>query len=297
MRILITGGTGFIGRALCASLLAEGHQLTVLSRTPDRVSTLISPAVTAWSSLDAWQDDTFEAVINLAGLPIIDAAWTAERKQALWDSRVTLTRQLVGKIQSAAEPPSVLLSGSAIGYYGDCGDRIVDETAPVGHDYGAELCAAWEQAALEAVSETTRVCLLRTGLVLHPSGGMLGRMLLPYRLGLGGAIGSGQQWMSWIHRDDHIAILLKLLHTPSANGVYNLTAPTPVINREFSHQLAQALHRPDVLNTPAWLLRPLLGERAELLLTGQKVVPERIQALGYVFQYPELTDAFKTLQT
>ncbi len=294
MRILVTGGTGFIGRPLCARLLAEGHQLTVLSRHPAGVASLIAPAVTAWDSLDQWQaEDTFDAVINLAGLPIIDAAWTAARKQALWDSRVTLTRQLVAKIRNAVQPPAVFLSGSAIGYYGDCGDRAVDEADPAGQDYGATLCNAWEQAALEASSENTRVCLLRTGLVLHPSGGMLGRMSLPYRLGLGGAIGSGEQWMSWIHRDDHIAIMLRLLHTSTAAGIYNLTAPTPVNNRTFSHELARSFNRPDILTTPAWLLRLILGERAELLLTGQKVLPKRILELGYTFEYPELEAALR----
>ncbi len=292
MRILITGGTGFIGQALCTRLMAQGHELTVLSRHPETVALRLSPQVTAWASLDQWSADIpFAAVINLAGLPIIDAPWTTARKQALRDSRVGLTEQLVTRIRAAQQPPGLLLSGSAIGYYGDSGDTAVREDSPVGQDFGATLCADWEQAALAAENAGTRVCLLRTGLVLHPSGGMLGRMLWPFRLGLGGPIGQGSQWMSWIHRDDQVGIIEHLLNSPTARGIYNLTAPVPVTNTEFTRTLARSLHRPAVFRVPALLLKWILGERAGLLLGGQKVLPERIMEQGYTFIHPKLEQA------
>lgn len=292
MRILITGGTGFIGRALSSRLLAEGHQLTVLSRHPGTVATRLGAEVTAWRSLDEWPETaTFDAVINLAGAPIIDAAWTASRRQVLWDSRIRLTETLVAKMQAAIQPPKVLISGSAIGYYGNTGDQVLNEHSPAGQDFGADLCAAWEQAALTAESPETRVCVLRTGLVLHSSGGMLGRMLWPFRLGLGGPIGDGQQWMGWIHLDDETGIIAYLLDRPESRGIYNLTAPVPVTNQEFTQALAAAVRRPAVFRVPAVLLRWMLGERAELLLGGQKVRPERILAEGYEFVYPELCQA------
>jgi len=294
MRILITGGTGFIGKALCTRLLAQGHGLTVLSRQPDTVATRLSPEITAWGSLAQWSPDIpFDAVVNLAGLPILDAAWTNTRKQALRDSRVGLTEQLAARIQAADQPPGLLLSGSAIGYYGDTGEGLITEDSPVGGDFGAILCADWEQAARMAGAVGTRVCLLRTGLVLHRSGGMLGRMLWPFRLGLGGPIGSGKQWMSWIHRDDQVGIIEYLLNNPAAEGVYNLTAPTPVTNAEFTRTLAASLHRPAVFRVPAFLLKGLLGERAGLVLGGQQVIPERIMAQGYRFIYPELAQALE----
>jgi uncharacterized protein (TIGR01777 family) len=292
MRILLTGGTGFIGRALCSSLLAQGHELTVLSRQPATVTSRLSPQVTAWGSLDEWSPgQVFDAVINLAGLPIIDAAWTPARKQALWASRVSLTEHLVARIKASSQPPAVLLSGSAIGYYGNTGDTVVNEDNPVGQDYGAGLCAAWEQAAWAAAEAGVRVCVLRTGLVLHRSGGMLGRLLWPFRLGLGGPIGGGGQWMSWIHRDDEIGIIEYLLNNPDGQGIYNLTAPNPVSNAEFTRTLAEVLHRPAVFRVPALLLHWMLGERAELLLGSQNVRPERLLALGYAFRYPHLKPA------
>ncbi len=296
MRIFITGASGFIGQALCASLLAQGHQLTVLTRNAGRTTRLLGASVDIWETLDRWQADTsFDAVINLAGESIINWPWTTRRKQQLWESRVTLTRHLATRISQAPNPPAVFLSGSAIGYYGDTGDRVVDETAAAGQDYAARLCAAWEEAALSAESPKTRVCLLRTGLVLHPAGGMLARMLLPFRLGLGGRIGKGTQWMSWIHRDDQVGIMLHLLATPEAQGVYNLTAPEPVPNGDLTLQLATALQRPARWTTPAWLLSLVLGERASLLLAGQRVSPKRILASGYRFQYPALSGVMQSL--
>ncbi len=296
MRILITGGTGLIGWHLCSALLAQGHQLTVLSRDPALVPARCGAAARAITALDEWDADlSFDAVINLAGAPIVDARWTARRKQALWDSRVALTQQLVQRIAAARQKPGVLLSGSAVGYYGSRGDAVVDESSAAGADFPARLCAAWEQAARAAESSAVRVCLLRTGLVLSRHGGLLGRMLPPFKLGLGARLGDGNQWMSWVHVDDHVAMLLKLLNDPQASGPYNLSAPQPVTNREFTAALAAALHRPAPLMAPAVLLRAIMGERSCLLLEGQRVSPERMLSAGYRYAFANLADALHGL--
>ncbi|MGB9093719.1 MAG: TIGR01777 family oxidoreductase [Gallionella sp.] len=296
MHILITGGTGLIGRQLCNALLADGHAVTVLSRNPDTVPRKCGPNVKALASLDEWQPErVFDAVINLAGAPIVDARWTARRKQNLWNSRITLTEHLARRIAAAQIKPAVLLSGSAVGYYGNRGDAALDETAPAGADFPARLCAAWEAAALAAQACGVRVCLLRTGLVLSRRGGLLGRMLLPFRLGLGARLGDGKQWMSWIHIDDYVAMLLGLLRDENAGGPYNMTAPQPATNREFTAALAKALHRPAPFAMPAWLLKPVMGERACLLLEGQKVLPGKFSAAGYRFIFSTLPEALKDL--
>jgi uncharacterized protein (TIGR01777 family) len=226
VHILITGGTGLIGRQLCKALLAEGHELTVLSRNPDSVPEKCGANVHAMAGLEEWQaDQAFDAIINLAGEPIVDARWTVRRKQALWDSRVSLTEHLLRRISAARHKPGVLLSGSAVGYYGNRGDAALDEAAPAGGDFAARLCKAWEQAALGAEMYGVRVCRLRTGLVLSRQGGLLGRMLLPFKLGLGARLGEGTQWMSWIHIDDYVAMLLGLLNDIQASGPYNMNAP------------------------------------------------------------------------
>lgn len=289
MNILITGGTGLIGRALCTALLAENHTLTVLTRRPHKVPSQCQ----AIQSLSEWQPQTnYDAVINLAGEPIVDKPWTPERKKILWDSRVTLTQDLVKHMAAAEQMPKVFLSGSAIGYYGNSDDTPLDESSPHGADFSAQLCLEWEKAALEA---PTRVCLLRTGLVLDRTGGFLSKMLLPFKLGLGGYIGSGKQWMSWIHMTDYIAIVLLLLNNPDAKGAYNMTAPTPVTNLEFTSILAKTLKRPAVFWTPNRVLQCLLGERASLLIEGQRVLPAKVNALGYPFVYPDLARACQAL--
>ncbi len=296
MKILITGGTGLIGRRLCRALLTAGHELTVLSRKPETVKDKCGAAVHAMSSLTQWQPDVFfDAVINLAGEPIVDARWTAERKQRLWQSRVSLTEDLVHCIANAERKPAVLLSGSATGFYGDGGDNILDESLPATSDYGAQLCSAWENAAQQAVAFNVRVCLLRTGLVLDSAGGLLGKMLLPYKLGLAARLGNGRQWMSWIHSDDYVAIVLLLLENQQAVGAYNMTAPQPVSNSEFTHTLARLLHRPALFVAPAWLLKLMLGEMAYLLLGGQRALPNKVTALGYRFSYATLEEALKAI--
>ncbi|MBI1174343.1 MAG: TIGR01777 family protein [Sideroxydans sp.] len=297
MRVLITGGTGLIGRALCRALLADGHHLTVLSRSYEAVKEKCGRDVIALSSLGSWwHNETFDAIINLAGEPIIDRKWTNPQKRCIWESRVGLTRKLVHRIANVERKPTVLLSGSAVGYYGSRGDTPLDESSGQGDDFGAKLCAAWEQAAMKAAEESgVRVCLLRTGAVLSRDGGMLGRMLPAFRWGLGARLGNGQQWLSWVHIDDYVAMTLKLLADPRASGAYNMTAPQPVTNAEFTAALARILCRPALFAAPAWLLRMALGERAGLLLEGQRVLPVRMGELGYRFSHPELKGALFNL--
>ncbi|MFA6015713.1 MAG: TIGR01777 family oxidoreductase [Gallionellaceae bacterium] len=296
MRILITGGTGLIGRQLCQVLLALGHELTVLSRHPATVTPKCGKGVQVLSSLDEWTSEReFDAIINLAGEPIIDAYWTAKRKQVLLDSRVALTKKLVQCISVARHKPMVLLSGSAVGYYGNGADMTLDESMASGNDFSAKLCAAWEAAAFDAKQSGVRVCLLRTGLVLSKQGGLLQRMLLPFRLVLGARLGNGKQWMSWIHIDDYIAMMLRLLNDASLNGAFNLTAPQPVINAEFTQTLAQVLHRPAFFVAPSFALKLAMGERASLLLEGQRVLPKRLESSGFHFAFPTLKHALKNL--
>ncbi|HEY0666281.1 MAG TPA: TIGR01777 family oxidoreductase [Gallionella sp.] len=296
MQILITGGTGLIGRHLCRALLAEGHELTVLSRNPASVPFKCGQRVHAMAALaDYHPGRAFDAVINLAGEPIVDARWSARRKQILRDSRVALTRELVGHIVAADRKPAVLISGSAVGYYGDRGADEMSEDRPSGEGFAAQLCRDWEEMANAAASDGVRVCLLRTGLILSDRGGLLGRMLLPFRLGLGARLGNGKQWMSWVHIDDYVAMVLRMLHDSRFSGPYNMTAPQPVTNAEFTAALARALHRPALFAAPALLLKLAMGERAAMLLEGQRVLPARMTAAGYGFRFASLDAALADL--
>ncbi|WP_395770796.1 TIGR01777 family oxidoreductase [Arenimonas sp.] len=294
MRILVTGGTGFIGKPLVHRLLLRGDDVTVLSRRPTSVQAIFGEAAEAWDSLSAWTPDrAFDAVINLAGEPIIDRAWTDTRKQSLRNSRIGITGQLLSAMANATRKPAVFLSGSAIGIYGDTGSVDITEQAPAAGDFGARLCTEWEQAALPAEALGVRVCLLRTGLVLHADGGMLKKMQLPFKLGLGSRLGDGRQIMSWIHRHDYLNALLFLLDHPDCRGAFNLTAPMPVSNREFTAALAHSLHRKALLVTPEWALKPVLGERSLLLFGGQRVLPAALQAQGFDFRFTALADALE----
>jgi len=297
MRILITGGTGLIGRRLCKALLADGCELAVLSRNPASVPVKCGAGVSALASLAEWHPAlNFDAVINLAGEPIVDARWTGERKQALWDSRITLTEELVRRIAAAERKPSVLLSGSAVGYYGNRGDLLLDEAADAGLDFAAQLCKTWEDAARVAQSAgVARVCLLRTGLILSNGGGMLERMLLPFKLGLGARLGDGKQWMSWVHIEDYVAMVQRLLRDDQMRGPYNMTAPQPVTNAEFTATLAAAVHRPAFFVAPSTLLKLTMGERACLLLEGQRVLPGKMEKAHQRFAFPNLADALRDL--
>jgi uncharacterized protein (TIGR01777 family) len=295
-KILITGGTGFIGKALIASLLAEGYEVTVLSRDINSVESICGVGVKAINSLDALKpEDIYQIVINLAGAPIFDARWSDARKQIIRDSRINLTQQLVSGLAKMSTKPELLISGSAIGYYGDHGATILTEHSGVKEDFSQQLCADWENEAKKAEQFGIRVCLIRTGLVLGEEGGLLQRMVLPFKWCLGGRLGTGQQWMSWIHREDWIAIALKMIIDATMSGAYNATAPNPVTNSQFTKALADALNRPALLPVPAWLLKKLLGEMSELVLGSQRVFPERLLAAGFKFKYATLSSALTQL--
>lgn len=285
MRVLITGGSGFIGQALTRALCARGDEVVVLSRTPEAMSS--SRGVQAVRSLDE-VNVQIDAVVNLAGAPIVDQRWSDARKKTLRDSRIELTKALVRWMVQLPERPEVLLSGSAIGYYGSHHDEVLDEGASPTIGFTHELCRDWEQAALEAEACGIRVGLIRTGVVLGPGGGALTKMLPAFRFGLGGPMGDGQQWMSWIHLDDEVGAILYLLDNPSLHGPFNLTAPEPVTNELFSRALGQVLGRPTFMRVPAVVMRLLLGEASELLLEGQRVIPQNLHTAGYVFKFPQL---------
>lgn len=292
-QILVTGGTGFIGRALCRQLLDAGWHLTVLSRqSRSRVRQLCGNSVDGISSLTQLASIApLDAVINLAGEGIADGRWTPARKQALRDSRIALTQALCRELARLPHQPAVVISGSAVGYYGDGGDAELTESSPAGRDFAATLCSDWEQAVQPLEVLGIRVCRLRTGVVLHPDGGMLQRLLLPAKLGLGAVIGSGRQFMAWITREDLCRLMLCLLERNEAQGAFNAVAPQPVTNRDFTVALARVLHRPAFLSVPAPVLKCALGESASLLLASQRVVPQRAQALGFCFHHATLMDA------
>lgn len=293
MNILMTGGTGMIGRALCQQLHSQGHSISVLSRTPDKVPALCKGA-TGFSSLAQLNDQPpFDAVINLAGAPIADRRWSASRRQQLRDSRIQLTSALVEWMKQQSSPPSVLISASATGWYGNRGDELLDEhSRSEADDFASQLCQEWEQTAQQA-SGCSRVVLLRIAPVLAQQGGMLARLRLPFSLGLGGRLGNGQQWMPWIHLHDLVRLIDHLLHQTDSKGIYNACAPQAVTNAEFTRCLAAVLKRPAVLPVPAWVLRQLLGEMSILLLGGQNLRPVRTSSSGFDWQYKELSLALE----
>jgi len=292
MHLLITGGTGFIGQALCPTLVQAGHRVSVLTRNRRRANRTL-PGVTAVETLDGIQAD---AVINLAGEPLAAGRWTDARKQCLRESRLGITRQLHAWIaqQPAGQRPAVLISGSAVGYYGDRGDTALTEAASAGNDFSAVLCRDWEAEAHAIAALGPRVSWVRTGIVLDRDGGALARMLPAFRFGGGGRFGDGRHWMSWIHRTDMVALLLWLLRHGEP-GAYNATAPTPVTNAEFARTLAQVLHRPVLLSLPGRLLRLGFGEMADLLLISQRVLPQRALDTGFRFQYVQLEAALRAI--
>ena len=293
MNILLTGGTGLIGSALVKKW--QQHQLHVLSRAPQKVHTLFGPDVTAVADLAEVDFNQLDAVINLAGEPIVGKRWTAQQKNRLCQSRWDLTAQLVTAINTATTPPKILISGSAIGFYGAQQQQLISEDFnDCTNEFSHQLCQRWEEIA-STVNTTTRLCILRTGIVLAKTGGALHKMFPPFKLGLGGKIGTGQQYMSWIHIDDMVALIDFLLQHPTLQGVFNATAPHPVTNAEFSKTLAQVLHRPALLPMPAWVLQCLLGEAADLLLTGQRVLPSNATKAGFCFQYEKLQPALAEL--
>ena len=305
MNILITGGTGFIGTPLVARLAQDGHKITILTRQEK----LTSPfqAVTFCRNLAHFQDlNDFDAVINLAGEPIFDKRWTEKQKRILQESRLNITRQLVELIEKSSKPPHTLLSGSATGYYGDLPyhQTQYDEFTPAGSQFTSLLCQNWENEALK-VAHKTRVCLLRTGMVLSAQGGALKRMLPLFEKGLAGKLGNGKQHWAWISLEDYLNAVLFLLKNDHCQGAYNLVAPYPVTNAFFTQWLAETLHpthfstskmlakralaqRIANIATPVCVLKSVLGERATLLLDNQPLIPKRLLESGFQFRHPHL---------
>jgi uncharacterized protein (TIGR01777 family) len=298
MHILLTGGTGLIGRQLCRHWLSEGHSLTVWSREPEKVAKICGPKVRGISRLEDIGEEAVDAIINLAGAPIADRPWTTKRKALLWSSRITLTEHLLAWLETREQKPDVLISGSAVGWYGDGGEReLTEESAPVIDDFASQLCIAWEETAQRAEAMGIRVILVRTGLVLSADGGFLSRLLLPFKLALGGPIGNGRQWMPWIHIHDQIALIDFLLHQKNASGPYNACAPKPVRNSEFAKTLGAVLHRPAFMPMPALALKVCLGELSLLLLGGQKAMPVRLLEAGFTFRFTDLRAALDDLSS
>jgi hypothetical protein len=292
LSILVTGGTGFIGSRLCAVLADAGHRVTVLTRDV-RKGRVFRGRVTLIDNLATLGRDTpFDAIVNLAGEPVAAGRWTLRRRRALIDSRLDTTRAVVRFIARSRRKPSVLVSGSAIGFYGCDDEASFTEASPGRPAFTHDLCVAWEEAAIAAETQGVRVCLLRTGIVLGAEGGALARMLLPFEFGLGGRMGSGRQWMSWIHRDDIVGLIIHAIAVETVRGPLNGTAPEPVRNGDFARALGRALHRPAVLPLPAVALRLALGQLAdEVLLGGQRVLPKAAAETGYQFFYPTLREA------
>ena len=305
MRILITGGAGLIGRALIDLLLPEGHEITVLSRHPGRASLPAGVTLARWDgvSTDGWGQmmDGMDAVVNLAGESIagkgtLPARWTPGRKRRILQSRIDATRAVVQAIDAARNRPRVLVQGSAVGYYGaHLDDEVLEENAPSGHDFLAEVVRQWEATALPAAEMGVRVALARTGLVLSTAGGSLPPAMMPFRFFLGGPMGSGRQWWPWIHIRDEVRALAFLMREERTSGPFNLTAPHPVTNREFARVLGKMMNRPSLTPAPAFMLRLALGEMAWLLLAGQRAIPVRLLALGFHFEFPDLETALRDL--
>lgn len=295
MHILLTGGTGLIGRRLCQHWLAQGHHLSVLSRRPEEVQRLCGESVQGIADFAQLGNAPIDAVVNLAGQPIAARPWTGKRRASLWASRIGLTERLLAWLEGREQRPAVLISGSAVGWYGDGGERELTEASPpVREDFASQLCNAWEETAQRAEALGVRVACVRTGLVLAAEGGFLHQLKLPFKLGLGGPIGGGRQWMPWVHIDDQIALIDFILHRDDASGPYNACAPQPVRNREFARLFGRALHRPAFMPLPALVLRPL-GEMSGLLLGGQLARPARLLQAGFVFRYTELPQALADL--
>ncbi len=302
MKTVIAGGTGFLGRALAADLLAAGHDVIVLTRGPaPEHSTPAGPRLVAWAPggpPGPWRNACAgaDAIVNLAGESIAARRWTEHQKDRLWASREAPTGGLVGLIAAMSPPPSVFVSASAIGYYGSCGDGELTEDDPAGSDFLADLARRWEELALRATSPSTRVAVVRTGIVLDPREGALARMLPPFRMGVGGRFGSGRQYMSWIHRDDWVRLVRWIIESAAVSGPVNATAPGPVTNAEFVRTLGTALRRPALVPAPAFALRLALGEMADpLLLFSQRVRPARALKGGFRFSYDHLAPALAHL--
>lgn len=295
MHVLITGGTGFIGHQLAAGLLQDGHAVTVLTREITSAGNRLPAGARAIRDLG--RAGAVDAVVNLAGANLGASRWSPVAKTLFRTSRIDTTRRLVDWMSRLEVKPKVLVSGSAIGWYGPRGDESLAETESPGSDFSATLCRDWEAEAQKAEALGVRVCRLRTGIVLGPAGpaggGALAQMLPAFQLGVGGPMGAGKQWMSWVHRTDLIALIRFLIERDTAAGAFNGTAPEPVRNAEFAKTLGKVLNRPAILPMPGFALKMIVGEMAEILLSGQRVIPRAALDAGFEFRYPGLEAALR----
>ena len=301
MNIVVSGGTGFIGRPLCAALCQDGHRVTLLTRKKEEAQRSCDSTVRVveWNGLEAgaWESclDDADAVINLAGAPIADGRWTDARKRLLMESRILSTRLLVEALSRCSSKSRILICASGIGYYGASDDRVLNESAASGQGFLADLCLAWEAEALRAAEFGVRVVMLRTGMVLEQDGGALPKMLLPFRFFAGGPIMPGTQWVSWIHRRDHIGLIKWALTTPSVSGPVNAVAPEAVTMKQFCSSIGRVLHRPSWLPVPGFALQMALGELGTIMTSGQRVNPAKALSGGYAFHYPTLEPALREI--
>lgn len=307
MKVIVAGGTGFLGGALCWTWAEESHEVRVLTRSlpaghaqhepgtgkPGITRVGWNPA--AGAAAVAAEISGADVVINLAGESIGTGRWNAARKQALRDSRIVATHTIASAIRAAATPPRVYVNGSAVGYYGDRGDEKLTEDSAAGHDFLARLCVDWEREAGQAARDGVRIVVVRTGIVVERSGGVLARMMRPFKLFVGGRLGSGRQYMSWIHRHDWVEMVRWIVDTPGISGPVNAAAPHPVTNAEFTRALGRALHRPTLIPAPRVALRLALGEFADSVLASERVIPERAVTGGYHFRYPEIDRALRDI--
>jgi len=296
MKVVVTGATGLIGSKVVARLKQRGDDVTVLSRSPEKATERLGVRAEGWDPLAGSAPTEAlagcDAVAHLAGEPVAQR-WTAEAKEAIRASRVTGARNLVAGLQAAKPRPRVLVSASAVGYYGSRGDEVLPESAAPGDDFLAGVCVEWEREAAAARELGMRVVCVRTGVALDASGGALAKMLPPFRFGAGGPVAGGNQYMPWISVDDVVGMYLAALDGDAWDGPVNACAPDPVTNREFSKALGRALHRPAVAPVPGIAVRLLFGEMAEIVTGGQRAVPERAQQLGYTFAHPDLDEALR----
>ncbi|MGH7796891.1 MAG: TIGR01777 family oxidoreductase [Candidatus Binatia bacterium] len=300
MKIVIAGATGFIGSILADRLGSQFHSLVLLSRRPPAEVGVTKKEWFAWTpgAGGEWEKavDGADGIINLAGEPIAGKRWSEAQKEKLRSSRIDSTRALVHAIAKAKVKPKFLLSASAVGYYGPHGDETLTESGAAGSDFLSQLCLDWEGEALKAEAHGIRVAIARTGIVLDRGKGALEKMVPPFKMFLGGPLGSGKQWMPWIHIDDEIGLLLFLMENENARGAFNATAPNPVTMEEFAKALGEVLNRPSWVSVPPSALALMLGEMADMLLTGQRAVPEAALKLGYIFKFPKLADALRSLR-
>jgi len=299
MKTLVIGATGLIGRNLCRLLAAEGHTVSAVSRSVTKPAGLPVVETYQWEPesgpLPQAALDEVDAVVNVAGEPIDARRWNDEQKRRIRDSRVVATENIVEGLRSADRKPAIFVSGSAVGFYGDRGDEELDEHSPAGRGFMSELCQEWEARAARATDLGIRVVQVRTGVVLSTESGALKKMLAPFKLGLGGTLGSGTQWFPWIHIEDIAGIFYHAIQTGSLTGPVNGGAPHPVTNSQFTRQLARTLHRPAFLPVPETAMRVLVGEMADVLFGSLRVLPKAALASGYEFRHPQLAEALTNL--